>query len=90
MAGELHEIAVTAEGSLEQLATGLGEAGAPPETVQAVTQMADVMREIVKALGAEDVPPEAEGLPPEAGDPAGTPEPAGPATIGEAVDQMGA
>lgn len=88
MATDLHEVAVSAEGSLEQLATGLGEAGAPPETVEAVTQMADVMREIVKALGAQDEPPVEGELPPE--DPAAAPEPAGPATIGEAVDSMGA
>jgi hypothetical protein len=51
MATDLHELAVDGEKNLEQLATGLAQAGANPETVQAVEQMADVLREIVKALG---------------------------------------
>lgn len=51
MAQNLHEVAVAAERNLEQLATGLAQAGADEKTVSAVTQMADVTREIVKALG---------------------------------------
>lgn len=47
----LHEHAVQAEKHLEALATGLAQEGASPETVKAVTQMADVARELVKALG---------------------------------------
>lgn len=88
MAKNAHELAVAAEEKLEQLATALGEADTPPETVQAVTQMASVIREIVKALGAplEDEAPDPD-------DPDAAPEaqaPAQPATIGEAVDSMGA
>lgn len=49
--GNLHEYAVQAEQNLEKLATGLAQAGASPETIKAVEQMADVTREIVKALG---------------------------------------
>jgi hypothetical protein len=49
--GNLHEYAVQAEANLEKLATGLSQAGASPETVKAVTQMADVTRQIVTALG---------------------------------------
>lgn len=49
--GNLHEYAVQAEANLEKLATGLAQAGASPETVKAVEQMAEVTREIVKALG---------------------------------------
>jgi hypothetical protein len=49
--GNLHEYAVQAEGNLEKLATGLAQAGASPETVKAVEQMADVTRQIVAALG---------------------------------------
>lgn len=65
----LHEYAVQAEGNLEKLATGLAAAGASPETVQAVEQMADVVREIVKALGKgqeeqpDEAPAESEGAP---------------------------
>lgn len=49
--GNLHEYAVRAEENLEKLATGLAEEGASPETVEAVSQMADVTRQIVSALG---------------------------------------
>lgn len=52
MASDLHSIAVNAEQSLEQLATGLAQAGADDNTVQAVTKMAEVTRQVVKALGA--------------------------------------
>lgn len=64
MAGDLHSVAVDAEKSLEQLATGLAQAGADEGTVKAVTSMADVTRKIVKALGqgqeqtADTEPPE--------------------------------
>jgi len=47
----LHDLAITAESSLEKLATGLAEAGAGEETVKAVSQMADVTRKIASALG---------------------------------------
>lgn len=64
MAGaDLHTLAVDAEKSLEALATGLGQAGADPQSVDAVSQMAEVTRKIVKALGAgqahtgDDEPP---------------------------------
>lgn len=64
MASDLHSIAVNAEQSLEQLATGLAQAGADDNTVQAVTKMAEVTRQVVKALGAgqeqtaDSAPPE--------------------------------
>ncbi len=48
---DLHEVALAAEKNLEALATGLGQAGASPQTVKAVTQMAEVTRQIVAALG---------------------------------------
>lgn len=62
---ELHATAVQAEKYLEQLATGLGQAGASPETVKAVTQMAEVTRQIVTALGKgqESAPDEPEVSP---------------------------
>lgn len=47
----LHEHAVNAEKELEALATGLAQAGAGDGTVKAVTQMAEVCRQIVTALG---------------------------------------
>lgn len=51
MASSLHSEAVEAEKHLEALATGLAEAGAPEQTTKAVTQMADVVRQLVQALG---------------------------------------
>ncbi len=68
-AESLHEHAVEAEKHLEALATGLAQAGASPETVDAVKQMADVTREIVKALGkgqestGDEEPPEEQAQP---------------------------
>lgn len=50
-AGNPHQYAVDAEANLEKLATELAQAGADPGTVKVVTQMADVTRKIVKALG---------------------------------------
>lgn len=47
----LHDVALNAERALEQLATALGQAQAPPPTIQAVTKMADVARSIVSAIG---------------------------------------
>lgn len=66
MAKQLLEVAVDAGSALEQLATGLGQAGADDQTVQAVTQMAETTRKIVKALGkgqettGDNEPPEPE------------------------------
>lgn len=63
-AGNLHECAVQAEEYLEQLATGLAQSGATPDVVRTVTQMASVVRQIVKALGkgqestGDEEPPE--------------------------------
>lgn len=48
---DMHKTALDAEKSLEQLATELAEAGVDPKTVKAVTQMAEVMRQVVSALG---------------------------------------
>lgn len=50
-ASSLHDHAVQAERHLEQLATGLAQAGAPDDTVKAVSKMAEVTRQIVTALG---------------------------------------
>lgn len=47
---KLHAISVAAEKSLEQLATGLGQIGADPQAVKAVSQMADVLRKIATGL----------------------------------------
>lgn len=61
--GDLHTYAVNAEENLEKLATGLAQSGADPQTVKAVEKMADVTRQLVKALGAgqeqtaDDEPP---------------------------------
>lgn len=67
--GNLHEYAVRAEENLEKLATGLAEEGASPQTVEAVSQMADVTRQIVSALGkgqeetGDEEPPAEESSP---------------------------
>ena len=87
MEQDLHGLAVQAEGAVEKLATGLGEAGAPPETVQGITQIAEVLRSVVQALG-EPLPEEGapvEGAPVEEAPPAPAPE--GPSSIGGAVDE---
>lgn len=50
-ADNLHEHAVQAEKHLEQLATGLAQAGADDGTISTVTKMAEVTRKVVMALG---------------------------------------
>lgn len=68
--GDLHAYAVGAEENLEKLATGLAKEGASEETVKAVEQMADVCREIVKALGkGQEQTADEEGPPEEAEQP---------------------
>jgi GTP cyclohydrolase I len=47
---EVHDYAVEAEKSVEQLATGLGQMGADPGMVEACGQMADVLRKIATGL----------------------------------------
>lgn len=51
-APSLHGHALDAERALEQLATGLAQAGVADEVVQSVTQMADMARQLAGALGA--------------------------------------
>lgn len=51
MARQLHDVALDAEKNLEELSTGLAQAGADEKTIQAVTNMADVTRKIIQALG---------------------------------------
>lgn len=85
-ANDLHDLALSAEQNLEQLATGLAGAQADPNAVKAVTQMASVLRKIVSALGgggaadAEDTKeaPETPGEAPDTEDVAEGPEAAGP------------
>ncbi len=60
---DLHGIAAKAEKCLEKLATGLASAGADPQAVKAVEEMADVIHEVVVSLGkgqeatGDDEPP---------------------------------
>lgn len=54
---QLHDEAVQAEKHLEALATGLAQVGASDQTVKAVTQMAEVTRQIVSALGQHQEEP---------------------------------
>lgn len=79
MAGSLHELALGAEKNLEQLATGLAQAGADKQTVAAVSKMAEVTRGIVKALGkgqeqTGDTQPPAEPPAPQAAPPEQQPQ----------------
>ncbi len=49
---KLHEHALQAEKHLEQLATGLANAGADPAATKVVSQMADATRKIIKSLAS--------------------------------------
>lgn len=51
-APSLHQHALDAERSLEQLATGLAQSGVSDGVVSSVTKMAEMMRQLVGALGA--------------------------------------
>lgn len=48
---DLHEVAAAACKDLQELATGLAQAGASQPTVEAVKQMYDVCHQILTALG---------------------------------------
>jgi hypothetical protein len=48
---DIHATAVQAEKFAEQLATELAQEGASEQTVQTVTQCAEVFRQMVEALG---------------------------------------
>lgn len=52
-ASKLHDLALGAEKNLEALATGLAQNHADPGAVKAVSQMADVMRKILSAMGKQ-------------------------------------
>jgi hypothetical protein len=66
----LHQHAVDAERSLEQLATGLAQAGVADPVVKTFTQFAEVTRKLVAALGqgqeqtADNAPPADQALAP--------------------------
>lgn len=83
-AGNPLQYAVEAEKNLEALATEFSRMGADEATVDAVTQMAEVCRKIVKTLGegqeetGDDEPPA----------PAEQPAPEQPRTVGEATEQL--
>jgi hypothetical protein len=63
---KLHGFGVAAEKNLEQLATGLAQAGAPDPAVKTVSQMAEGVRQIVKALaGAAQAAPAPEQAQPQ-------------------------
>ena len=50
-APSLHRHALAAESALEQLATGLAQAGVGDDVVGNITQMADMVRQLAGALG---------------------------------------
>lgn len=80
-AGNPLQYAVEAEANLEKLATTLAQMGAPENTVEAVTQMAEVCRKIVQLLGegqaetADDEPPAPQ-------------EEERPRSVGQATDEL--
>jgi hypothetical protein len=90
--GNLHAYAVQAEQNVEKLATGLAQAGADPGTVKVVSQIADVLRKIIKALGkGQEVSGDQE--PPAQEQPAPPPQeppqqPARPRTIQDATAEL--
>lgn len=57
---ELHDAAMQAEAGLEKLATGLGQLGADPQTVQAFSKMAEITRKTATGLakGLKEQPAE--------------------------------
>ena len=65
--GNLLEYAIQAEKNLEQLATGLGQEGADEGTIQVVTQMAEMARKLVRAMGKQDSAPKPEAAAPPGG-----------------------
>jgi hypothetical protein len=51
MASDIHAIAVAAEAATEQLATALASEGASEQTIAAISQCAEILRQVVEALG---------------------------------------
>jgi hypothetical protein len=64
-AGDPFSYAVAAEENLEKLATELGRLGADEGTIEAVSQMADGVRQIVSVLGKGQQETGDDELPPE-------------------------
>jgi len=61
---DLHEVAVSAEENLSDLATGLAQEGADQDVISTVRKMAGVMRKIVRALGpGAGQPPQEQAAP---------------------------
>lgn len=71
----LHDLAVDAVSDLHQLAVGLAHAGAHPEAVQGLNQMAEKIGQVVKVLAQSPEVEQAAKTGVEAGPPAG---PGGP------------
>jgi hypothetical protein len=63
---KLHDDAIKASALLENIATGLGHAGAPEKTTASFTKMADACRSLASAMSRAPAPPEkpSEGPPP--------------------------
>jgi hypothetical protein len=77
---DLHTLAVDAQHSVEQLATGLGQAQADPGAIKAVSNMAGVLGKIVKVLGSGQAEQPAQAAPAQEAQP-----PAGPQTMDSAT-----
>ena len=70
---QIHDLAVQAEGVVEQLATELAHAGVDKGAVQQVTQCATILRGIVQAVGGAQPAPQ---------------QPSGQDPLGQAVGQF--
>lgn len=70
---QIHDLAVQAEGVVEQLATELAHAGVDQAAVKQVSQCASILRGIVQAVGGPDQ---------------SAPQPSGQDQLGQAVGQF--
>lgn len=72
---QIHDLAVQAEGAVEQLATELAQAGVDQAAVKQVSQCAAILRGIVQAVGGTPAPDAAQ-------------QPSGQDPLGQAVGQF--
>lgn len=73
----LHDLALDAQTDVQKLAVGLAHAGANPNAIQGLQQMAHMLSQIVKALGSGpslDQGANPQGPPPGAPQPQGAPQ----------------
>lgn len=74
----LHDLAVDAVQDLQKLGTGLAHAGAAPQAVAQITQMIQILTQVVKVLGSGPPLPDAHQVNQAQQQQAGPPQPQGP------------